>query len=892
MTIILNMKKKSRRFILAAVIFTVAFSCVFTGCSGRTPDFTGTPAPESAFPTPTYEETRASVKPDISIYDNRYIIFWQEDFAPVQRQAVLETLEDFTVVSEFDKNYTVVRNETLKPESVISLLRSLPGVVAVDPDYIISTETFSNDTFSDSQWPLHNPGTYRYYFTNEPANPILLPTREDIDLNFPEARDLYSELVQNPREVVIAVIDTGIDISHPDLRDCIWTNPLEIPGDGIDNDGNGYIDDVYGWDFYNDDNTLIHLDKDENGSYIDNDTHGTQVAGVIAATSGNGLGISGAASFVPVKLMSLKINGGPNGLGSVSSAIRAINYATEMGADICNMSWGSASISATLETLEAAMKTSDMLFVCAAGNSGTDNDVYPIYPASLRLPNNISVTFVNELGKLVEQTVSADGTPYGSNFGKNTVDIAAPGSYILTTSPSGAYSAPSGSSMAAPYVSAIAAMLMSTQEGLYPADVKNLILATAKRIPGDMVTPTPTATPTPDGFVPTPTPDGIPTVTPGTNPTGTPGEVPTVTPGVNPTGTPGGSPTGTPGGSPTGTPGENPTETPGEPPTETPGSNPTVTPGEALTGTPSVTSVPETTGAPSETPGAGTATPGITPGPQTPAPEPPTATPVPTPVPEISPEPSVTGTPGPSDTDPSGTPEPDPTTTPGSNPTVTPGGPQNPFLSLEGKLQVPGIPNMYDALLLASTLTPDTEAPEIIVTRTFEKSIIVLNVQGSDALSGPRVVRYIKETSESIHTLDFFRRGIGGTAFSEPLKIARPGIYTFYVSDYAGNETLIRYEVQDDKTSPEIRLFTTLKSPSGVTMAVLDVNDFESGVNTFMMLPGQHVASDFTAAGVKPTKLEPVDGRLLIRFSGSDVYTLYATDFRGNSMTYEIELVP
>lgn len=820
MNIIYSIGKKSTGKLLSAVLITAVIFCTFSGCgnsvfpTGSEPsDYLPTLSPQAA-----KSGARGPVPTDAPINDNRYVILWDTDVSVEAQHAALETLSDFTVVSEFDEHYTVVRNTILSRDTILSTLRALPGVKAVDPDYLISLESFSNDYFADSQWSLDNPGVYKYYFNTDSTDPILLPTREDIDINFPEARDLYNEIIASPREVVIAVIDTGVDITHPELKDSVWTNPGEIPGDGIDNDGNGYIDDINGWDFYNSDNTVIHLEKDGSGNFTDNDTHGTQVAGIIAAASGNGAGISGAASFVPVKIMSLKINGGADGYGSVSSAIKAINYATEMGADICNMSWGSSSISSTLDTLEAAMKTSDMLFVCAAGNTGTDNDLYPVYPANIRLPNSISVTFLNEVGKLVERTVSADGKSYGSNYGKNSVDVATPGTYILTTSPAGGYSAPSGSSMAAPFVTAIAAMLMSTQENLFPSEIKNLILSSCKTAPADMVTPTPI-----EGDVSgTPTPEV----------SGTPGE-PTGTP-VETTGTP----AVTPGA-------EDITGTPTEPPTNTPVPTPSPDPSATPEPSPSSTGSPEST----DTPEA-TATPHIPSGPFEEAPE-------------------VTGS-----------------VTQG--PTPEPTGPVNPFLALEGRIRTIGIPDMYKALLESVSLSQDTDIPSVTISRTFDKSMILLDVQGYDAISGARVIRYVKETADTTHDIAFFRRGIGGTAFTGPLKLARPGIYSFYVSDYAGNESVIRYEILDDVTAPEIRLLTTLKSPSGTIMTVLDVSDYESGLNAFSVLSGSHPITDFTASGSKATKLKPVDSRLMLRFTDTSVITLYATDYRGNVTLYEI----
>lgn len=285
-------------------------------------------------------------------------------------------------------------------------------------------------------------------------------------------RTLYTESIPNPREVIIAVIDTGIDFTHPDLADIMWVNQGEIPGDGIDNDGNGYIDDIYGWDFYNSDNTVCHYDYDEEtkcytSSSIDNDSHGTHVAGIIASSLGKVFN-SPQMPYVPIKIMSLKIHGG-NGNGTVANAVKAIRYASLMGADICNLSWGSSVYS---EALETAIRESDMLFVIAAGNEGIDVDSEFVYPACLDLDNIISVTFVNSEGELTEN----------SNYGLTNVDIAAAGDNIYSTVV-GSHSHLSGSSMAAPYVTAMAAVIYSYSDGLYPSNVRNVLLSSVKLLP-------------------------------------------------------------------------------------------------------------------------------------------------------------------------------------------------------------------------------------------------------------------------------------------------------------------------------------------------------------------------------------------------------------------------
>lgn len=339
-------------------------------------------------------------------------------------------------------------------------------------DTKIHAMKISNDAYSDSQWAIHNPGRFTSYINN--SNKELIAT-EDVDMNVTEAWEFMANEDIPRREVVVAVIDTGVDYSHPDLADHMWVNENEIPDDHIDNDNNGYVDDIYGWDFYNDDSTVCHYQY--NGQLKinvalpeDNDDHGTHIAGIIAASVDNGIGIAGTASNIDVKIMVLKINGGEDGSGEVSSAVEAIRYATMMGADICNLSWGTNN---NASVIKVAIKESDMLFVAAAGNSGTDNNEEPVYPASLDLDNLISVTYVNAYGKLSRL----------SNFGSETVDLAAPGDNIFSTVV-GTYSSMSGSSMAAPQVCAVAALLYSYHNQLYPSDVKEILLSTYKPLSG------------------------------------------------------------------------------------------------------------------------------------------------------------------------------------------------------------------------------------------------------------------------------------------------------------------------------------------------------------------------------------------------------------------------
>ena len=318
-------------------------------------------------------------------------------------------------------------------------------------DLNVTTDSNGVDTIS---LPPLSPGNFK--ITSTVAKP-------GIDINIQPAWELYKQ-IEHKRPVTVAVIDTGIDASHPDLASSMWVNTDEIPGDGIDNDGNGYADDINGWNFLDNNNVLY------SGKF---DRHGTHAAGTIAASKDDG-GIAGIADNSYVKLMSLKALGGENGRGTPETVMAAIRYAEANGAQICNLSFGSQGCTDEMATL---MKESSMLFIVAAGN-GDDNEIgynidnYPVYPASLPYDNILTVGNLMFNGKLDKS----------SNYGPISVDIAAPGTYILSTIPEQSYAFMSGTSMAAPMVTGIAAMVYSARPELNVLDVKNILIASAHKL--------------------------------------------------------------------------------------------------------------------------------------------------------------------------------------------------------------------------------------------------------------------------------------------------------------------------------------------------------------------------------------------------------------------------
>jgi subtilisin family serine protease len=309
----------------------------------------------------------------------------------------------------------------------------------IEPNYIVSIDRTPNDPDFSKLWGLPK-------------------------INAPKAWD-----TQTGGNIIVAVIDTGVDYKHPDLITNMWVNTKEIPSNGRDDDGNGYVDDYYGYDFANKD-----------GDPFDDHFHGTHVAGTIAATGNNATGIVGvswSAKIMAVKFLS------KGGSGKTSDAISAIEYASKMGAQLSNNSWGGSGYSSALHDAINVARKKGHLFVAAAGNSGTNNDHKAHYPSnySLDLDNVIAVA----------ATDSDDGLASFSCYGLKSVHLAAPGVSIYSTTPNNSYKSLRGTSMAAPHVSGAITLLWSTFPKLSSKEVKKIILSSVDKIPalsGKMVT--------------------------------------------------------------------------------------------------------------------------------------------------------------------------------------------------------------------------------------------------------------------------------------------------------------------------------------------------------------------------------------------------------------------
>jgi subtilisin family serine protease len=298
---------------------------------------------------------------------------------------------------------------------------------------------------------------------NDPQFSQLWGLSEATGINAPRAWDLFT----GSNSIVVAVIDTGIDYNHPDLAANMWRNPGETAGNGIDDDGNGYIDDLHGIN--------ARTGVANPGNPMDDHYHGTHVAGTIGAVGNNGVGVVGVNQRV--KMMALKFLSA-TGSGSLSDAIRAIDYATMMRNDygvnvrLSNNSWGGGGYSAALENAIKRAKNAGIIFVAAAGNSSADTDSEANYPSGYDLDNVVSVAALD----------SSQNLATFSNYGATTVDIAAPGVDIRSTMPTSQYGKLSGTSMATPHVAGALALLLGREPGLsYLEAIDRLYLSGANR---------------------------------------------------------------------------------------------------------------------------------------------------------------------------------------------------------------------------------------------------------------------------------------------------------------------------------------------------------------------------------------------------------------------------
>lgn len=316
-------------------------------------------------------------------------------------------------------------------EDMIAKITARPEVEYVEPNYIVYAEKTPNDPSYPQLWGLKKI----------------------------QAEGAWDTTTDSPK-VIVAVIDTGVDYRHPDLRANMWKNPNE-QANGRDDDGNGIIDDIYGANF---------VPSGATGDPMDDHSHGTHVAGTIGAVGNNRTGVVGVTW--KTQIMALKFLSA-SGSGSTANAIRAIDYGIKKGAHIMNNSWGGGGFSRALEDAIKRANAKGILFPAAAGNTGTnDNDTRPHYPSSYNVPNVLAVM----------ATDPADKKASFSSFGRTSVDLAAPGVNILSTIPGGQYRAFNGTSMATPHVSGAAALLKGKNPQWKAAELKAHLMKTVDKL--------------------------------------------------------------------------------------------------------------------------------------------------------------------------------------------------------------------------------------------------------------------------------------------------------------------------------------------------------------------------------------------------------------------------
>lgn len=446
--------RSSRRAVSrrTALVATMVAAAVALGSVSVPPTRAADPWLDGRVPSPTRSGAAkgSGVAPDAQP-TGRLLIRYREGVDAAARQRTRDG-EGLALVSSLPSlDLELVEPRAGRVADAVRRTSARPDVLFVEPEYRRSHLAGpTGEPLLAQQWALRNTGQTVNGFVGVP----------DVDMNVPEAWNVTT----GRADLVVAVLDDGVDFSHPDLAGRMWTNPDEIAGNGIDDDLNGFVDDVNGWDFCNQDATVQDA----------GDSHGTHVAGSIAA-SGNGAGIAGVAPNV--KIMAVKfLDGTDASCGTDMQAAAAIQYASLEGAHIINASWGGGGFSATLEA--AISSAADILVVAAAGNANSDNDVSPVYPASYELDNVLSVASIHNEGHLTETT----------NFGATSVDLSAPGEDILSTLPGNTYGLMSGTSMAAANASGVAALAASARSSLLSsgAQLRRHLIHTARALPSTL----------------------------------------------------------------------------------------------------------------------------------------------------------------------------------------------------------------------------------------------------------------------------------------------------------------------------------------------------------------------------------------------------------------------
>ncbi|MBX7230681.1 MAG: S8 family serine peptidase [Bdellovibrionales bacterium] len=388
-----------------------------------------------------------------SAVPGEYVVKLKNNNMAVLSNVYLESVLKAQVVERLSpaSNAILVRRPLVeKTSSGIKALLSNKLVERAEPNYLYyvvgGTSELPNDPELGKLWGLINTGQKSVGDMGE------IESKPGIDIDVQRAWQLET----GNRDVVVASIDTGVDYSLPDLAENMWVNEVEKNGlPNVDDDGNGVLDDVYGF------NAIKN-----NGDTKDDHGHGSHTSGTIAARGNDGLGLVGVAWNT--RVMSVKFLSA-SGSGTLADAIKAIDYTTQMKVTMTTNSWSGGNFSQELYDSIKRARDAGILFVAAAGNDSADNDSTPGYPASYDLDNIISVAAIDSRGELAEF----------SSYGKTSVDVAAPGVNVLSTTPNGLVSW-SGTSMATPHVTGVAVLLKSAFPEMTYSDIKARIIKTAR----------------------------------------------------------------------------------------------------------------------------------------------------------------------------------------------------------------------------------------------------------------------------------------------------------------------------------------------------------------------------------------------------------------------------
>ena len=375
----------------------------------------------------------------------QYVVVLKAPAREMQLDAFAQTLGG-EIVDRLRDNMILIQRDP--KESRVEAIASLTGhrfVAAVDPNWIYHITKSPNDTEYSKLWGMSNTGA--------PDSEGIKGVK-GVDIGAEKAW----ETTTGSKNVVVAIIDTGIDFAIPDLKDNAWTNVKEANGvAGVDDDKNGYVDDIHGYNF-----------SENKGDSTDDNGHGSHCAGTIGARGDDGAGVAGVnwnVSLMAVKFLDA------NGSGTLANGVKAIDYARKNGAKVLSNSWGGGPFTQALFDVISATEKADELFIAAAGNDASDNDADPGYPASYKIENIISVAAVDARGELADF----------SNYGATTVHLAAPGVNIYSTAPAPTnFQFMSGTSMATPHVAGAAALLLADNPNQSYLQLKKRLIAGAR----------------------------------------------------------------------------------------------------------------------------------------------------------------------------------------------------------------------------------------------------------------------------------------------------------------------------------------------------------------------------------------------------------------------------